>query len=233
MRDPADLRDRLDGPDLVVCGHHRDEDGPVGDRVLDVARVNAAELVDREIGDPAALLLERPAGVENRVVLDRGGDDMVPALPEGCRHPLDRPVVSLTAAGGKGDLLRLRPKGRRNPGPGLFHALPGRMGKPVERRGVAKIPGEIRGHRREDLGFCECRRRVVHVHGALILIAHIGTAFDLELYQRYRSGGGEEPARRGTTPRLTGTISVTGPGAERNPPASSKKINRLPGAIFW
>ncbi len=169
VRDATDLCGRLDGADLVVCRHHRDEHRRLGDRLLDVARIDPAERIDREIRDPVTLLLERPAGVEDGMVLDRGCDDMVPAPPEGCRHPLDRPVVGLRASGGEEDLLRLRPDRYSNPPPRLLNRLPRLTGEGVDRRGVPEPLREVGEHRLDDLWLHRRRRSMVHVDRSLRL----------------------------------------------------------------
>ena len=47
--DCPEFRDRLDGADLVVGVHDGDEDGLVGDRLLQFGRVNETVLVYREV----------------------------------------------------------------------------------------------------------------------------------------------------------------------------------------
>jgi len=103
--DGADLADRLDGPDLVVGGHHRDQNGAVGDRIPDGRRIDPPLPVDRQVGDREALLFQEGAGVEDGVVLDRRRDDVVAPVAVRMGDPLDRPVVRLGPAGGEEDLF--------------------------------------------------------------------------------------------------------------------------------
>ncbi|KAF5037388.1 hypothetical protein DSECCO2_565140 [anaerobic digester metagenome] len=70
--------------------------------------------------------------MEDGVVLDRGGDDMVALLFCGGSHPLDRPVVGFRAAGGEEDFLGLCPESLRHLSPRPLHALAGPAGEPVE-----------------------------------------------------------------------------------------------------
>ncbi len=163
VRDLRDGTDRLDRPDLVVRGHHRDEDGLIRDRLLDRRRVHPAELVDREVGDPIALLLEALAGVEDGVVLDRGGDDMVALLPVRGRHPLDRPVVGLRPARGEVDLRGACADRRRHPLPRLLDRLLCLAGEGIERGGVPEPLREVGEHHLGDLRPHRRRRRMVHI----------------------------------------------------------------------
>ena len=54
-------------------------DGVVGDGVLELLEVDEAFAVDAEVGDAEAFLLEPLGGVEDGVVLDGGGDDVLAA----------------------------------------------------------------------------------------------------------------------------------------------------------
>ena len=86
--DLADCRDRLTGPDLVVGGHDAHQCRPLGQRRGDVDRVDAAVSVHRQDGDVEAAPFEDGDRIEDRLVLDRGGDDM-PSAPG--RRPRQRP----------------------------------------------------------------------------------------------------------------------------------------------
>ena len=101
----ADLGDGLDGSDLVVREHDGNQDGLVGDRVADLLRGHPAVLVDLEVGDLEALALEPLAGVQDRLVLGPGGDDVVALLLVELGHSLDGEVVRLGGAGAEDDLL--------------------------------------------------------------------------------------------------------------------------------
>ena len=103
------FRDRLDRADLVVGVHDGDQDRLVRDRLFEFRRVDEAVLVDREIGDGEAFLLQVLAGMEDRMVLDLRSDDMVALLPVRKGHSLDRPVVGLASPGGEIDLIRSAP----------------------------------------------------------------------------------------------------------------------------
>ena len=105
--DGADLGDRLDGADLVVGVHDRDQGGVLVNGRLDVGRVDAAISVDRQVGHPEAGALHDCAGVEDRLVLHAAGDDMASLGARGPGGTLDGKVVGLAAAAGEDDLARL------------------------------------------------------------------------------------------------------------------------------
>ena len=73
-----------------------------------VLGLDAAVLVDRQVGDLEALLLEALAGVEHRLVLGLRGDDVVALVLVELGHALDREVVRLGRARREDDLLARR-----------------------------------------------------------------------------------------------------------------------------
>ena len=104
---PTDLPDRLDGADLAVGRHDRDEHRVVADRPRHRVRVDAPVAVDTHVGDGPSPLLEVAARVDQRNVLDRGGDDVPAGGALG--QALDGEVVRLGGAGGE-DHPRRRPR---------------------------------------------------------------------------------------------------------------------------
>ena len=69
--------------------------------------IYTAFLIHVQIGNAVALLLKRLAGVQHRVMLDLGGDDVLAALGGRTVHKAaDREVVRLRAAAGEYDLAR-------------------------------------------------------------------------------------------------------------------------------
>ena len=107
MRQLGDLLDRLDGADLVVRRHDGDERGVLGKLTLQLLEIDAALLVHVQIGDAVALFFQRLAGVQHRMVLDLGGNEVLAALCRRAVHKAaDREVVRLRAAAGEDDLAR-------------------------------------------------------------------------------------------------------------------------------
>ena len=103
--DSADLRNGQDGTDLVVGVHGGDQAGVGADGVRyllggdGTGRANGKQLYLK------ALLLQLFQGVENGVVLEGGGDDVLLALALTDAGGGDQSlIVGLAAAGGKGDL---------------------------------------------------------------------------------------------------------------------------------
>ena len=75
-------------------------------------RVHQALPVHRQDGDLVALLLQEMAGLQHRVVLDGGGDDVVLLLAGSIQDPLEGVVVSLGAAAGRKRSPAAWPPGR-------------------------------------------------------------------------------------------------------------------------
>ena len=76
--DRADLGDRLDGADLVVRVHHRYERRFRLDRGRDRGRIDATVTTHGHDRDAhLAPRFEIPRGIEHRMMLDRGGDEVI------------------------------------------------------------------------------------------------------------------------------------------------------------
>ena len=97
--DRADLPDGLDGADLVVGVHDRYKTGVLPDGLLHLMGEDDAVFVYIQKGDLKALPLQLLQGVQDSVMLECGGYDMLPALlpPQPCGGE-DRLVVRLAAA---------------------------------------------------------------------------------------------------------------------------------------
>ena len=106
--DFTNLRDGLDGADLVIGIHDGDKAGLIGDGGLELFRDDDAVFMDVEVRDLKALFFERCAGVQHRVVLKLACDDVVLALFQHLvRCALNGPVVAFAAAACEVDLIRL------------------------------------------------------------------------------------------------------------------------------
>lgn len=100
----GDGRKILDGADFVVRRHNGDQSGVVGNGVFELLQIDVALLVHVEVGDRKALVLQRFAGVEHRVMFDARGDDVLAALCRSALHKAaDCKVIGLRAAAGEHD----------------------------------------------------------------------------------------------------------------------------------
>ena len=146
--DRADLTDWLDGADLVVRVHDRDQAGLGRDRFPDLLGRDQAVLVDVQIGHGEALFFELLQRVEHGVVLKGRGDDVGLALLfADDRGAADGLVVGLGAAGGEGDLSGICAQDRCAAGAGVLQGFLGFLTDRVEARGVAEDGLHIGQHR--------------------------------------------------------------------------------------
>jgi hypothetical protein len=165
--DGTDLGEWLDGADLVVGVHDRDQDGPCGEGLLDLGGVNAADAVDGQVGDREAGLLEVGADGQHRLVLDRRGDQVIAVRAQRHGCALDSEVVALCSAGGEHDLLLCAgaeqsaelPAGDADGGSGFLAVA-------VATGGVPERGGEVGQHRLKDPRVEGCRGLVVQVDRA-------------------------------------------------------------------
>jgi hypothetical protein len=155
----ADLRDRLDRPQLVVRGHHGDEHGLGTQRVRDPLHVHDAGRVDRDDGHRHAAALQRLQRLQHRRVLDRGRDHV--ALGD---QTADHEVVGFRRPRGEHDLLRVCADERGHLRARLLDRVRGLLAESVVlARRVPEALGEVRQHRVEHRGVDRRRRVVVEV----------------------------------------------------------------------
>ncbi len=143
--DPDDLGDRLNGADLVVGVHDRDEPRLRGQGRAEMVEADRAEGVDGQIGDLDASLLQGLGRLDDGRVLDRGGDEFVP-LRGRVEGPEDGEVVGLGARAGEKDLAPVDAQGGRHPLAGLGHELLDPPADRIERGGIAEMLAEEPGH---------------------------------------------------------------------------------------
>jgi len=102
----ANLRDGFERADFVVRRHHADQHGIRAQGVLHLRGSHEAVRIHREIRHLPTLRFQPLAGVQNGVMLNLRGDDMLPLLLMRKRRALERPVVALRPARGEIDFLR-------------------------------------------------------------------------------------------------------------------------------
>jgi hypothetical protein len=104
-RDAADLRDGLQRPNLVIGVHDANENGLRRDGSADIGGIDHAGAIYRYIGHPHTLLFEKTTGIDNRRMLDGGGDEVIPPVPVAVCDSLEDGVVGFAAAACKNDFL--------------------------------------------------------------------------------------------------------------------------------
>ena len=147
-RDPPNRGDIVQRSDLIVRVHDRDQHRARRDGTAHRVGVDRSVAVDRQHRDRrAARLLQRLAGVEHRLVLGGGGDDVLAALRMKLDRALDRQVVRLGRAAGENDVARLGVDQGGDLRPRLLDRL---FGLPAPRvaaaRRVAEALAEVRQH---------------------------------------------------------------------------------------
>jgi hypothetical protein len=149
--DRPDLPRGLDGPDLGVGVHDRDQDGLGPDGPPDRLGIHEAVPVHVQVGglEPQGLeVLHRP---QHRVVLDLRRDEVAATAPH--RHALDRHVVGLGAARGEHDLLLAHPEEVRHLLARGLEPLARLPAEAVHARRIAEVLAEVRQHRGNHLGM--------------------------------------------------------------------------------
>ncbi len=144
---PADFGDVVDGTQLVIDQHQRDQKGIVTQGCTDCIGTDQTLAVRCQPGDIDALFLKLTSSVEGSLVLDQAGDDMTRSasgggLPLGTflSHPLECQIAGLGRAGSPDDLRGLRTHQMRNLLTGKFHCKAGLL---AERMGAGGRVAEI------------------------------------------------------------------------------------------
>ena len=146
------LRDQKDS--LLQFRGSRNQRGILPDGLFQLGGVYQALRGDGQVGDLKALLFQRLGAVQNGMVLECGGDEVLFALGGPAAHAaLQRPVIGLGAAGGKVDLARLGIQGGGHLAAGLFHGGTGGAPDGINAAGVAVVLHQPGGH-----GLQHCRR---------------------------------------------------------------------------
>src|ERR1700730_1202730 len=93
LGDFADFGDGIDDADFVVGVHDGDKDGGRADGGFQLIQVDPSVLLHRQIGDFEAVFLKAFASVQDSLVLDGLGDDVVALFAEHLRDTFDHQVV--------------------------------------------------------------------------------------------------------------------------------------------
>src|SRR5581483_2953615 len=144
--DPPNLFNRLDGANLVIGVHDRGERGLIGDSLFQFTRVNASILVNRQVGHSKAETLQVLAGVEDGMMLDRRGDDVLALLLGSEGHALDRQIIALGTAADKGNFRWPRMNRFRYLFARTINGLHGIATKRIDAAGIAIFGGQIGHH---------------------------------------------------------------------------------------
>ena len=145
--DRPDLGNRKNGANLVVGIHDADQCGIGPDSLPYLSGGDQPLAVDRQIGNLKAFLFQHLHGMQHRVMLKIGGNEMPLPFPRSRRRrTFDRPVVRLGAAGGKIDFRGLGVERFGDLLAGGFQRFFGLAPLRVDARGIAIPLGQIGEH---------------------------------------------------------------------------------------
>ena len=137
---------------LIVDHHHGHQEGILPQGGLQLRQRHPALGVGLKVGHLEALHFQLLHGVEDRVVLHTGRDDVLFLLAEPPGSAEQRPVVGLGAAGGEKYPVRLRTHGSRHLHPGGPQLLRHVNAEPIQRAGIAPVLCQCQSHRLHSLG---------------------------------------------------------------------------------
>ena len=164
----ADFRNRLQRAYFVIGKHNGDERGIGSQSLRHLRRRHDARRAHVEISHFEPLAFQLFKRVQNRVVLERRGHDMLfAALRARLRRGAYRLIIRLASARGKIHLARLAPKPRRNARARLLQRLFRALSLAVQRRRIAVHAAHIR----------HCRLYCALAHGGCRRIVYVYNSF--------------------------------------------------------
>ena len=110
MGDLPNLFHRLNGADLIIRKHNGDQDCILPDGGPKLLQINESRFVHIQIRHLVAPLFQILAGMQDGVVLDTAGNDVLPLGRVSLCCGYQRPVVGLASSRRKIDLLGLCPQ---------------------------------------------------------------------------------------------------------------------------
>ncbi len=155
--------DRKQGTCFVVAPHSRNENGPLANGRFQLSQIDHAFAIDVQQSDLEALLLKILTVIKHRRMLNSRSDNVVTLVPQKLRAALDGQGITLTAARGKDDLLRLAVDQCRDLSPRPFNGAAHGLTGPVNAGRIAEL-FLIKGQHR--LQHCRTHRGggiVIHV----------------------------------------------------------------------
>ena len=163
--DATDFLDRLNGAELVVRVHHADQNRLRPQRAANFLRINNSLRVagrrHGNDGDVNSLPGEFFATVQNRVMLDGGGDDVFARLARGRDRAEEREIVRLRPAASEYNFAGFRADQRGDRFAGGINGGAGALPCGMDRACVAEVFREERQHGVEDRG--------VHGRGGVVI----------------------------------------------------------------
>ncbi len=140
MRERRELRDRLHGADFVVRVHHRDDGRAVGQRRRQRIGADNPGRVDRKQGSRPASPGEGLEGIEHRLVLDGGGDEVLAARWLQCLgHPPQGEVIRFRPAAREDNLRRIAANQGCHCGPGFVQPRFCHLPEMMDAGGISEV----------------------------------------------------------------------------------------------
>ena len=144
--------------------HDGNQHGVRANRALHVIRIKDAARTGAHVGYADAKFFRGLRGVEDRVVLDRRGDD-VPGRRAGRQDDAeDRSVIRLRASAGEDDFAGPCMDELRNLLASFLHRVPCLLAEPMDGGGVAEVRGQIGHHRLDHFRRDLCRCVIVQIN---------------------------------------------------------------------
>jgi hypothetical protein len=168
LANATDLSEGLHGTNFIMSSNDAHQDGPICDRFLHMEGIHEPAPIYWKIGNVKTLLLETATRIEDRMVFDGCGNDVVSPVPVSPRNPLKCHIVRFGGPRRENNLHWLAPDEVADL---LSRLLDGGFSRPPEdvssRRGIAKVLPKIGEHCLHDFGVYRGRGMIIHVNRKL------------------------------------------------------------------
>ncbi|MMZ65666.1 hypothetical protein D1872_280840 [compost metagenome] len=129
--------------------------------------------VDRQICNLIALLLQTPAGMQNRMMLDRRRNNMTAAILPRFRRAEQSQIIALRSAARKHELVRTAADQSGQPVPRPVHESLGGAAVGMDARSVPVLLAHDGDHRLRHFRMNGCGSRVVQIYGFHSMASHL------------------------------------------------------------
>jgi hypothetical protein len=136
--DTTDIRDGLSGANFVIGVHHGNQDRGRRHRALHIVGVDSAEGIHRQVRDLSPNPFQKPAGIDDRGVLDLRRDDMGVCIRLGEEDSFQCVIVRFASTAREDNLAGFTPQEVGDLRPRRLNGFPRGLPRPVIARRIAE-----------------------------------------------------------------------------------------------
>ena len=160
----TDFFDRLNGTDLIICKHNRNQNGFRSDRFLQFIQIYHTVLIHIQISDSCASFFQIFAGMQNRMMFNFCCNNMISFIFICFKSSFQSPVIGFTAACCEINLFTLCSQHIGNLFSSLCNGFFASAGNLVDAGRISIIFRKIRKHGIYYFLCCFCRCCIIQIN---------------------------------------------------------------------